>query len=70
MSDYTVVSSEGFVRTLWGDDILLGLVSVLDSFFSFVGIFICRTLTTSLPPYNLMVPHGFLCCLVGQVEFL
>ena len=44
MSDYTVVSSEGFVRTLWGDDILLGLVSVLDSFFSFVGIFICRTL--------------------------
>ena len=33
MSDYTVVSSEGFVRLLWGDDILLGLVSVLDLIF-------------------------------------
>ena len=41
MSDYTVVSSEGFVRLLWGDDILLGLVSVLDSIFVLWVFFIC-----------------------------
>jgi len=45
MSDYTVVSSEGFVRLsrslMGGDTILLDLVSLIDAFFSFVASFIC-----------------------------
>ena len=44
MSDYTVVSSEDFVRLsrslMGGDAILLDLVSLINTFFSFVASFV------------------------------